>query len=94
VWGLASVSRGITLLLRGGTPEAVLSLLDYLHTSRALPSMVWIPKNPADAGAVSGLYRTVRTGMAVTADGESDRIRYAAAAPIGTCVGVEETGKR
>ncbi len=94
VWGMDSASRGVTLLLRAGTPDAVMSLLDYLSTSRALPSMIWIPQNPSDAGAVSGLYRTVRTGMTVTADGKADRFRYAAAAPIGTCVFVGETEKR
>ncbi len=94
VWGLASVSRRITLLLRGGTPDAVLSLLGYLDASRALPATVWIPDDPVHAGAVSGLYRSVKTGMAVTSDVaspsfEAARASYAAVAPIGACVFVE-----
>ena len=87
VWGLSSVSRGSTLLLKGGAPDAVLSLLDYLNTSRALPSVIWIPRFPAEAGAVSGLYPSVRTGMTLP----SDIPAYAAAAPIGACVTVKET---
>lgn len=88
VWGLALVSRDVTLLIRGGTSQAVLSLLAYLDASHALPRIVWIPAVPTDAGAVSGLYASVRTGMTL-ADSSPHRRDYAASAPIGTCVFLE-----
>ena len=90
VWGQAALHRGSTLLWRGGDPRGVLSLLGYLDASRALPPTVWIPRRPADAGAVSGLYPTLRTGMSLPV-GEDARREYAAAAPLGNCVFVEET---
>ena len=89
VWGLASVRLGTTLLLRGGTPSAVRFLLAYMDTSRALPEVVWIPKDPIHAGEISGLYPTVRTGMIASAS-PSHRRDYAAVAPVGACVSVEE----
>lgn len=82
VWGLASF--GGTILLQGGRPDAVVALLEYLRTAKALPSLVWIPRNPADAGAVSGLYTGVGTGFAED-DGDA-RAVYASAAPIGCAV--------
>ena len=88
VWGLALVSRDVTLLIRGGTSQTVLSLLAYLDASHALPRIVWIPAVPTDAGAVSGLYASVRTGMTL-ADSSPHRRDYAASAPIGTCVFLE-----
>ena len=88
VWGLAWVGKEITLLLRGGTPEAVTALLAYLSASKALPHMVWFPDDPAHAEAVSGLYPEVGTGYTV-AKGEplevteSRKAAYAKAAPVG-----------
>jgi hypothetical protein len=88
VWGLAWVGKEITLLLRGGTPEAVTALLAYLSASKALPPMVWLPDDPAQAETVSGLYPEVGTGYTVEKGAspevtESRRITYAKAAPIG-----------
>lgn len=89
VWGQAALKRscGGILLLRGGEREAVTSLLAYLNASRALPTLVWIPDDPADAGAVSGLYSTVGTGF-IRKDGNTVTA-YAAVAPIGRAVVVE-----
>ena len=94
VWGQALVKKGGTaprVLLRGGAPEAVTALLAYLQASKALPSLVWLPHDPAHADAVSGLYRAVRTGY-VLPDGISSReaediqATYAAVAPLGRAV--------
>ena len=93
VWGQAAlkIRAGGGFLLYGGSPEAVVALLAYLDASRALPSLIWIPDDPADAGAVSGLYACVRTGMdlssCTSAEERERRISaYAAAAPIGRAV--------
>ena len=87
VWGLASVGRGVTLLLRDGSPDAVTALLAYLQASKALPSAVWIPTDPMNAEAVSGLYASVRTGYAVDAlDPAGTERAYAAVAPLGRAV--------
>ncbi len=88
VWGLAWVGKEITLLLRGGTPEAVTALLAYLSASKALPPMVWLPDDPAQAESVSGLYPEVGTGYTVEKGApfdvtESMKAAYAKAAPIG-----------
>ena len=94
VWGMALSCCGEdvpALFLRGGDPSAVLSLLAYLETSRALSPMVWIPYEPAFVGAVSGLYSRVRTGYAVattdTAEKADEKKRvYAAVAPISRAI--------
>ena len=88
VWGLALVGRGSTLLLHGGAPDPVTALLAYLAASKALPPMTWIPDDPAQAAAVSGLYPQVGTGYTAT-EGEPAEVTenkkraYAQAAPIG-----------
>lgn len=90
VWGLALVGKETAplLLLQGGSPEAVTALLAYLSPSKALPAMTWLPDDPAQAGAVSGLYPEVGTGYTVT-EGEPIEVTenkkraYAKAAPIG-----------
>jgi hypothetical protein len=88
VWGLAWVGKDTSFLLQGGTPEAVTALLAYLDASKALPRIVWLPDDPAQAEAVSGLYPEVGTGYTV-AKGEplevteSRKAAYAKAAPIG-----------
>lgn len=99
VWGMMGEAHPFTLLLRGGAPEAVLSLLDYLQGAKALPNTVWVPDSPADAGAVSGRYERVTTGYAVFADDPPGIVKaigqtYAAVAPIGRAVVViqERTG--
>jgi hypothetical protein len=87
VWGLALVGGELPLLLQGGAPEAVTALLAYLSVSKALPKMVWLSDDPAQAGAVSGLYPDVGTGYTVkgeTAEVTENRKRaYAKDAPIG-----------
>ena len=82
VWGLAGV--GGSLLLCGGRACEMVALLHYLHTVKALPPLVWIPDDPADAGAVSGLYSHVGTGY-VRRDGK-EGVAYAAVAPMGRAV--------
>jgi hypothetical protein len=95
VWGLALIRadqaqtpHAPTLLLCGGDPTAVTALAAYLAASKALPRMVWLPDDPAQAGTVSGLYPEVGTGYTV-AKGEplevteSRKAAYAKAAPIG-----------
>jgi hypothetical protein len=92
VWGLAWVGKDTSrLLLRGGTPEAVTALLAYLAASKALPRIVWLPDDPAQAGTVSGLYPEVGTGYTVAkgeppAVTESRKAAYAKAAPVGAAV--------
>ncbi len=91
ILGGCASARSMTLLLRGGAPDAVLALLGYLNACDRLPATVWFPDNPADAAYVSGLYASVGTGYTVSAaDSEADRadIRaaYAASAPIGRAV--------
>lgn len=92
VWGIILSERGgkhePNLILQGGDPDEVISLLNYLDTSRALPSIVWIPNEPRQACAVSGLYRRVGTGYALSdADtievAEEKKRIYASVAPIG-----------
>ena len=90
IWGIALSHRKDTsvLLLRGGDPSSVRSLLAYLEASHALPPMTWIPREPLQAGEVSGLYSCVHTGYAVSDTatdedvGETKRA-YATVAPIG-----------
>ena len=95
VWGLAwagkDSDRTPFLLLRGGTPEAVTALLAYLHASKALPLMVWLPDDPAQAEAVSGLYFRVGTGYAVAEDESAETAEHKKAAcekvsPMGRAV--------
>ena len=95
IWGIALSCRGEgdtpALLLRGGDPSAVISLLAYLDASHALPSMVWMPHELVSAGTVSGLYGCVRTGYAVAATDTAEDIEekkriYAAVAPIGRAI--------
>ena len=99
VWGIALSKRetGDTsaLFLRGGEPATVISLLAYLDASGALPSLVWIPHDPAFAGEVSGLYSRVGTGYAEertdTPETIEDKKRaYAAVAPVGRAVVLTE----
>lgn len=90
VWGLALMGKETAplLLLQGGAPKETTDLSAYLSASKALPAMTWLPDNPAQAGAVSGLYPEVGTGYTVK-DGESAHVTekkkraYANAAPIG-----------
>jgi hypothetical protein len=89
VWGLALTGKETApLLLRGGTPDAVTALFAYLSASKALPMAVWLPDDPTQAAAASGLYPQVGTGYTV-AEGEpataaeSKKTAYAKAAPIG-----------
>ncbi len=95
VVGKTAISQGLTLLLRGGDPAAVVDALAYLHGQRCLPTLVWFPDDPADAGRVSGLYAAVRTGVLVSSDDRSTLDRsvselvpasYAAVAPRGRAV--------
>ena len=95
VWGLTLAERvphtTSPLLLLGGTPEAVVALLAYLNASHALPPLVWIPHDPMDAGAVSGLYPQVGTGYAVAKDAlanvtDHTEETYAKIAPVGRAV--------
>lgn len=91
IWGMALDRREVgdepALLVQGGDPSAVISLLAYLDASHALPPMVWIPREPAHAGEVSGLYSRVGTGYAMEAtdtaeDVEEKKRTYATVAPI------------
>ena len=88
VSGGIAVSRGITLVLTGGTPENILPLLAYLAGCGNLPHTVWMPDDPAHAASVSGLYAAVDTGYVLSSrDAEADlRASYAAVAPIGRAV--------
>lgn len=88
VWGLAWAGKDTSFLLQGGTPEGVMALLAYLSASKALCPMVWLPDDPAQAGAVSGLYPEVGTGYTVEKGApfevtESMKAAYAKAAPVG-----------
>ena len=88
VIGGAAFARGVTVLLVGGTAEAVLPLLAYLTECGRLPCAVWMPEDPAHAAPVSGLYPTVGTGYVLSADlspeaEQSVSAAYAAVAPIG-----------
>ena len=89
VWGLAAARDGFSLLLRGGVPAEITALLAYLQGVRALPALTWIPDDPTDAGAVSGLYSTVRTGFDPSAAPDA-AARYATVAPLGTAVMLTE----
>ncbi len=95
VWGLALVkAEGMSpagkppLILRGGTPEAVIALLGYLDVAKALPEAVWIPHDPALAGEVSGLYAHVGTGYAAVLPemAMAGTAAYRSVAPIGRAV--------
>ena len=95
VWGLALVGKEpdkkTPLLLRGGAPDAVTALLAYLSASKALSNLVWIPDDPADVGALSGLYPQVRTGYAVAEDAsietvENKKAAYERVAPMGRAI--------
>ena len=93
VWGMAALKGNWcgTLLLGSGSAGAVTELLHYLQSAKALPRMAWIPDDPADAGAVSGLYACVGTGIDLSrcqsAEEREARIAaYASAAPIGRAV--------
>ncbi|MBE6652133.1 MAG: hypothetical protein E7610_01805 [Ruminococcaceae bacterium] len=93
VWGqtVLQYSKGRELFLRGGEPGAVTALLAYLNTAGVLPSIVWLPDDPVEAGALSGLYATVRTGvdLSVIATDEERRYlldAYATVAPLGRAV--------
>ncbi len=83
--------RGGTLLLCGGAPDEVVSLLAYLAAARRLPETVYLPDAPADVAPVSGLYPAVRTGYRLAetdspAVAAERRATYAAIAPIGRAV--------
>jgi 8-oxo-dGTP pyrophosphatase MutT (NUDIX family) len=86
-WSLRTRWGGM-LLLEGGETEAVTALLAYLQASRALAHLVWMPRDPAQAEAVSGLYAEVRTGVDCTAceDAEERMAAYRRVAPWGTAV--------
>lgn len=90
VWGQLGWGH---ILLCGGRPEEVNSLLVYLNASKTLPALTWIPDNPADAGAVSGLYACVGTGFRCKGEsgeseesGEGAAKDYASVAPVGRAV--------
>jgi hypothetical protein len=92
VWGVAAVRdsdvEGKTMILRGGDAAQVSLLLAYLSSSKALPTMVWIPRDPTDAGEISGLYASVGTGYALSKNDpsvkqEAIRTAYATVAPVG-----------
>ena len=92
-WGLWSLKGGDgrELLLCGGASEAVIALLAYLRASRALAPMAWIPRDPADAGDVSGLYACVRTGLNLSAcqtpaQREAHEAAYRRCAPWGRAI--------
>ena len=92
VWGqfiTRTQWKGV-FLLRGGHPNAVVALLDYLDQARTLPRLIWIPQAPSDAGRVCGLYPGVETGIELSrcrTEEEQTMMRaYAAVAPIGRAV--------
>ena len=89
-WALRTKAQS-HLILRGGESEAILPLLAYLQSSRSLASMVWLPRDPTEAEAVSGLYACVRTGMDLSDGtacvGDDPRIpAYRKIAPWGAAV--------
>lgn len=92
VWGQRATKGNWagTLYLQGGEGSAIAALLAYLQASKALPPMVWIPRDPAEAGGISGLYPCVGTGMNLTdcepQESEIRLARYAASAPLGRAV--------
>ena len=98
VWGLAVIKKQAQarpdpppILLEGGSPEAVAALLSYLQASRALPVLIWIPRDPAHSAAVSGLFACVKTGYAVENNDPPEKVEtirrsYAAVAPVGVAV--------
>lgn len=99
IWGIAlarhEVEWSSSLLLRGGDPIEITSVLDYLNTSKALPPMIWIPDDPASVGNISGLYARVRTGYSLkdgdTAETAEEKRRiYATVAPIGRAMVLAE----
>lgn len=78
------------LYLQGGEGSTIAALLAYLQASKALPPMVWLPQDPAEAGQISGLYPCVGTGLNLTdcdpPEAETRLARYAASAPLGRAV--------
>ncbi len=88
VLGEAAIAHGVTLLLVGGAPEAVLPLLAYLADCNRLPRTVWFPDRPADAALACGLYPQLGTGYRLTEDDDpaAKRSAYAASAPLGRAV--------
>lgn len=93
VWGQTLLQAGTDgrLFLVGGGCTAVTALLDYLQKAKAMTGLVWIPRVPAAAGAVSGLYACVETGLDLTACStpearEAHTAAYAAVAPLGRAV--------
>ncbi len=87
------------LLLRGGSPAMVADLLAYLDGCGRLPSTVWFPADPAEVGAVSGLYGSVRTGLCVRREDTAESFHaawqvYASVAPRGRVVLLVEKGSR
>ena len=90
-WRLRMHDEQPPLLLRGGSTEAVTALLAYLNSSRALAPMVWIPDDPTEAGAVSGLYAEVGTGLDLSSCSSDEeralsRRAYSQVAPWGKAV--------
>ena len=81
-------------ILRGGTGEAVKTLLDYLQASHVSFPLVWIPADPAEAASLSGLYDGLATGLERTdlktdgsdAQWESRVNAYRVGAPWGRAV--------
>ncbi len=89
VLGEAAKARGVTLLLCGGSPTAVIAALTYLSSCDRLPAVIYLPDDPADAAAVSGLSSTVRVGMTRAGNHPAAKdalATLAAATPIGTAV--------
>ncbi len=90
IWGEALHARAATLYLRGGSPDAVLALLHYLYGTNRLPPLVWFPDDPADAGAISGLWPTVGTGLVLPVEDPAFALAaYASVAPIGRATIIE-----
>ncbi len=93
IWGQWILRNGWpgTLLLRGGRPSAVEALLSYLQGAKALSRLRWIPRDPTEAGVISGLYADVGTGVSVPLSCAEEEQReifsaYATVAPIGRAV--------
>ena len=92
-WGQELLKRDTDgrFFLIGGPVGEVTVLLDYLHRSKALTRMVWIPRNPEEAGEICGRYACVETGMDLTACATSEERKthitaYATVAPLGRAV--------
>ncbi len=96
ILGETARARAVTLILTGGTPDAVTSLLSYLFACGRLPHMAWLPYDPAEVSGVSGLYAEVATGYVLPkntppAEAEQKQTAYAAVAPIGRAFIYTET---